>query len=115
MKQAGAIIALIAGIFAVIAAGVTLLLGGIGAAAQAESGSTVLALGWGGVLFSFLVIILAAVAMGTNKKLLGLLLIIASIGGAILGGTLVAVFMVLSLIGGILVAIGAGQPKAVAN
>jgi len=38
-----------------------------------------------------------------------MLLIIGSIGGAVLSGTLIAVFMVLAFIGGLLVAAGGGS------
>lgn len=111
MKKAGGIIALIAGIFAVIAAVVTLFLGGLGSAFNVEGGSTVVGLGWGGVLFSFLVIVFGAIAIGAKGRWPGVVLIVLSIAGAILGGTIVAVFMALALIGGILAVIGA-KPQA---
>lgn len=106
MGKAGGIIAIIAGVFGIFAAGVTLLFGGIGGALQAEGASTIVGLGWGGVLFSFLAIILGAVSMGATTKKPGVFLILSSIAGAILGGTLVAVFMVLALIGGVLATVG---------
>lgn len=111
MRKAGGIIALIAGIFGVIAAIVTLVIGGVGSALNGEGASTVIGLGWGGVLFSFLTIILGAIALGVHSRVPGILLIIVTIAGAILGGTIVAVFMVLALIGGILVTIGGGKKK----
>lgn len=106
MKKAGGIIALIAGIFGVFAAGFTLLIGGTGAALEAEGAETVIGLGWGGVAFSFLTIVLGAVAMGAKGRVPGVLLILCAIGGAILGGTIVAVFMALAAIGGILAVTG---------
>jgi hypothetical protein len=106
MRKAGGIIALIAGIFGVISAGVTLLVGGIGGAFEAEGASTVIGLGWGGVAFSFLTIVLGAICIGANSRIPGLLLIVSSILGAILGGTLVAVFMALALVGGVLALLG---------
>jgi hypothetical protein len=112
MKKAGAIISLIAGIFGIFAAIFTLFFGGLGAAFEADGAETVVGLGWGGVLFSFIVIILGALAFGAKKKTIGILLIISSIGGAVLGGTIVAVFMILSLIGGILVTLGAKEQVA---
>jgi len=111
MRKAGGIIALIAGIFGIISAGVTLFVGGVGSALNGEGASTVIGLGWGGVIFSFLTIILAAIALGVVSRIPGVLLIISSIAGAILGGTLVAVFMALALVGGILVTIGGGKKK----
>jgi len=74
---------------------------------QAEGASTVVGLGWGGILFSFLCIIFGAVAMGSESKIPGALLILCAIAGAILGGTLVALCMVLALVGGVLGTISA--------
>ena len=58
MRKAGGIIALIAGVFGILAAIATLFIGGVGAAFEAESASTVVGLGWGGIVFSFLTIII---------------------------------------------------------
>ena len=106
MKKAGAIVALIAGIFGFIAAIFTLFFGGVAGAFETEGASTVVGLGWGGVFFSFFVLVLGALAFGARKKAIGILLIVSSLLGAVLGGTLVAVPMMLSLVGGILVTIG---------
>ena len=113
MNKAGGIIAIIAGIFGIFAAGITLFVGGIGGALEADGASTVIGLGWGGVLFSFLVIIFGAVAIGARSKTPGFLLILCSVAGALLGGTLVAVFMVLALIGGILATLGSNSAPTV--
>ncbi|OYR09220.1 hypothetical protein [Brucella grignonensis] len=99
MQKAGGIIALVAGIFGVFAAIFTLAVGGMGAGLEAEGASTVIGLGWGGVAFSFLTIILGAVALGAKGRLPGILLMICAVAGAILGGTIVAVFMILAFIG----------------
>jgi uncharacterized protein YecT (DUF1311 family) len=112
MKKAGAIIALIAGVFGVIAAFVTLAFGGVASAFGTKGGSTVVALGWGGVLFSLLVIVFGAIAFA-KPKFAGWALVVCSIAGAVLGGTLVAVAMVLSLVGGILAVVGAKNDRTV--
>ena len=112
MKKAGGIIAIIAGVFGVLAAGMTLFLGGMGAALEAEGSGTVVGLGWGGVFFSFATIVLGAVALGARSRLPGILLIACALLGAILGGTLVAVFMVLALVGGILAVLGTKKGPA---
>ncbi len=109
MQKAGGIIALIAGILAVFAAGVTLISGGLVSAFDAEKGDIVVFLGWGGVLFSFTTIILGAVAIWAKGRVPGILLIVSAVWGAILGGTLVAIFMGLALIGGILTILGTGK------
>jgi len=113
MSKAGGIIGIIAGVFGFIAAIVTLFLGGIGSAFEAEGANTVIGLGWGGVLFSFLTIVFGAIAIARPKGA-GIGLIISSILGAVLGGTIVAVCMALSLIGGILAVVGAKKTPAAA-
>lgn len=110
MRKAGGIIALIAGIFAVFAAGATLFTGGLGAAFDAEGADTIVLLGWGGVVFAFLTIVLGAVAIGAKGRTSGILIVLCAIAGAVLGGTLVAIFMALAGIGGLLAAIAAPAP-----
>lgn len=112
MQKAGGIIALVAGVFGVLAALATLMIGGAGSALDADGASTVVGLGWGGVLFSFLVIVLGAVAMGAKSRKPGAMLIASSVLGMILGGTLVALFMLLSLVGGILAVVGIKAAQA---
>ena len=112
MQKAGGVIGLVAGILGFIAAVVTLFFGGVAGAFNAEGASTVVGLGWGGVLFSFLCIVLGAVAMGAKGKVPGGLLALSAIAGAILGGTLVAVCMALALVGGILAMIGTKSATA---
>ena len=85
MRKAGGIVALVAGVFAVGAALFTLLAGGLGGALEAEGAETVIWLGWGGVLFSFLTIVLGAVTIGAKGRVPGILLIVCAIAGAILG------------------------------
>lgn len=107
MRKAGGIIALIAGIFAVFAAGFTLFTGGFGAAFEAEGADTIVNLGWGGVVFSFLIIVLGAIAIGAKGRIPGVLIVVCAIAGAVLGGALVAIFMALAGIGGLLAAVAA--------
>ena len=112
MKKAGGIIGLIAGVFGVGAALITLFFGGIGGALEAEGAQTVVGLGWGGLAFSFLTIIFGAVSLGAKSIKPGILLILSAIGGIILGGTLVAVAMGLALVGGVLALLGARGEKS---
>jgi hypothetical protein len=102
MRIAGGVIALIAGIFGFIAAVATLFFGGVGAAFSANGADTVLRYGWGGIAFSFLVIVYGACALGTKGRWAGYLLIVSAIGGWFLGGLLVGICMVLAVIGGVL-------------
>lgn len=102
MKKAGGIIALIGGIFGVFAALFTIFVGATAGAFNADGANSVDMLGWTGLGFSFAVIVLAAICMNAETKKPGVKLIIASILGILFGGTLVAIFMVLPLIGGVL-------------
>ena len=68
---------------------------------------TIVLLGWGGVAFSFLTIVLGATAIGAKGRTPGILIVLCAIAGAVLGGTLVAIFMALAGIGGLLAAITA--------
>lgn len=101
MNKAGGIIALIAGLFGTGAALVTLSVGGIGSALEADEADLVVTLGWLGLLAAFLTIVLGAVAMATTSKVPGILIIVLAIVGAFAGGTLVAICMALALLGGI--------------
>lgn len=105
MKIAAGILAIIAGLIGLVSAVMTLFVGGLGGAVGADGANTVVGLGWGGVFFSFLVLIAGAMAFKGGKKTF-IFMILASIGGVILGGTLVAICMTLSSIAGILGLIG---------
>jgi hypothetical protein len=94
---------------------VTLGVGGVGSAVSAEGASTVVYLGWGGLAFSFVAIVLGAVAIAVPGRVAGILLIVCAIAGAVLGGTLVAICMILALIGGILAVIGGGKTDPVTS
>src|ERR1019366_6459372 len=80
VSKAGGIIGIIAGIFGFIAAVITLFVGGMGSAFNAAGATTVVGLGWGGILFSFLAIVFSAIAIARPKGA-GIGLIIVSILG----------------------------------
>ncbi len=124
MKKAGGFIALIAGVFGILAASVTFLVGVMGSGIETEGASTIVYLGLGCMFFSFSTIVIGAVAIGASNKIPGILLIISSILGAFLGGalgtissflafwgTLVAICMALAFVGGILSIVGVGQER----
>ena len=102
MKKSGGIIAIVAGAFGVIAAVITLFVGGISGALEVEDASTVVGLGWAGLFLSFVTIILGAAVISAKKRSAAILLIICSVVTAIAGGTLVAIIMVLAFLGGLL-------------
>lgn len=108
MIKTGGILAIIAGILGLLAGFVTLFLGGLGSAFSASGSGAVVSFGWGGILFSLLVVIYGAIALAKPKAgATGLIL--SSLFGIALGGTLVAILMVLALVGGIMAAVG--KPK----
>ena len=117
MQKAGGIIALIAGILGFIAAIITLMAGGLVAGLENvsdtdNSASTEIGtFGLLGIVFSFLTIIFGAIAIGAKSRIVGYLLIVCAIVGAITGGTFVAVCMVLALAGGIVATIGVKGDK----
>jgi hypothetical protein len=122
VKKSGGIVALIGGIFGTIAAIVTLFAGGLVAGLEGASAalnetavdnaasSQIATFAILGLIASFSTIILGAISMGAKSRLPGFLLIACAIIGAITGGTLVAVCMVLTLVGGILATIGTKKP-----
>jgi len=105
MKTAGGILAIIGGALGIIAALLTLGIGGIGSAVGQDTGSIGL-FGFGGLVFSTLVIIFGGLSLKALKRSTPTILILLSIAGAILGGGFVAFCMIFSLIGGILCLIG---------
>jgi len=105
MIKTGGILAIIAGVLGLLAGFVTLFLGGLGSAFSASGFGDVVSLGWGGILFSLLVVVYGSIAISKPKPgATGIIL--SAILGIALGGTLVAVLMVLALVGGIMAAIG---------
>jgi hypothetical protein len=111
MKMAGGILAIIAGAFGIIAALITLGIGGIGANIGASDANAIGLLGLGGLIFSVLVIVLGGLCIKARKRMVPVFLIGASIAGAVLGGGFVAFCMLLSMIGGIIALIGT-RPNA---
>lgn len=105
MTKAGGIISIIAGIFGVMAGFFTLFFGGLSSAFSVAGSGMVVGMGWGGIAFSMLVIVYGAVAL-YKPAAGGTGLVLSSLSGIVLGGTLVAIVMVLSLIGGFLVLAG---------
>lgn len=113
MRKSGGIVALIAGLLGFIAAVFTIVVGGIGSNFNADAGDTIIGLGWSGILICFLIIVLGAIAMNAKTFIPGILIIVSSIFGAIYGGTLVAVLMILALVGGVLACMSNGNAEIV--
>ena len=123
MQKPGGIIALIGNFRH--ACGFTLIAGGFGrfrgasaslndTAVDTTASTAIAGFGVMGLICSFATIVLGAIAMGAKSRKPGILLILCAIGGAITGGTFVAVCMVLTLVGGILATLGV-KPAAEAE
>ncbi|KAF0163571.1 MAG: hypothetical protein FD157_2901 [Rhodocyclaceae bacterium] len=105
MIKAGGILAIIAGLLGLLAGVVTLFMGGLGAAFATGGASMVVGMGWGGILFSLLVVVYGAIAFAAPRAgATGLAL--SAIAGMVLGGTLVAILMALALIAAVMVWLG---------
>jgi len=109
MKKSGGIIALIAGVIGFFAAIFTLFVGGVGGAVGAAGAGTIVEFGFGGVLFSFMVIVFGAISMSATTKKPGIMLVVSAVLGAYFGGTFVAVAMALAIVGGIVSIIGVSK------
>lgn len=105
MGKTGGIVGLIGGIFAAMAAVFTLTIGGVGAAFEAKQAGAIVDFGWYGLASSFLVIVFAAVAI-TKPSVGSFGLLVMSAVGAVVGGSFVAICLVLAWLGGVLAAIG---------
>ena len=102
-KKACGIAVVGAGILGILAAQLNTLVFGFSGAIESEG---VIAIGMGAVLFSFLTCVFGAASMSVESKIPGILLIITAIIGAVLGGTLVAVFMAFAILVGIFALLG---------
>lgn len=109
MRKTGGIISLIGSILAVFAAVGTLFIGGCGSALEAEGASTVVGLGWVGLILSIVLIVFSVMMISSPSTSKAIWIIVLSIVAAFLGGTFVAIFMVLCLVGGVLAYIGSKQ------
>jgi hypothetical protein len=133
MRVAGGILALVASIGGTIAGLVTVLFGAaakvsgdyttahggvsgtdyIQAGQMAGQGETVMGLGWLGILASFLALVLGIVILCSKSQKSAWILLVCSILGMVFGGTLVAFFMVLALLGAIFALVGGKKIAAV--
>lgn len=105
MRTLGGTIAVTAGIFATIAAVLTLMIG-LAGAFHAEQATQIRWSEWGAVIVSFATVFLAAICLHARSVTSGLVLMMASVCGAVLGGVFVAGFMVLAFAGGALASMG---------
>jgi hypothetical protein len=105
MRTAGGAIAVTAGVFATIAAALTLVVG-LAGAFHAEQAMQIRWSEWGAVIVSFATVFLGAICLHARSVTAGLVLMMASVCGAVVGGVFVAGFMVLTFVGGAIASIG---------
>ncbi|MGM7432606.1 DUF4064 domain-containing protein [Bacillus pacificus] len=100
-RTAEFVLGLIGGIFGIICAFIALLIGGMGAAFEAEGANTIIGLGWGAVGLSILGIV-GSVMVRSKAKAGGIMMTIAAIGGFICISIFFLLPGVLLLIGGLM-------------
>ncbi|EOO23936.1 hypothetical protein ICM_05425 [Bacillus cereus BAG1X2-3] len=100
-RTAEFVLGLIGGIFGIICAFVALLIGGMGAAFEADGANTVIGLGWGAVALSILGIV-GSVMVRSKEKVGGIMMTVAAIGGFICISIIYLLPGVLLLIGGLM-------------
>ncbi|AJG73609.1 DUF4064 domain-containing protein (plasmid) [Bacillus thuringiensis] len=100
-RTAEFVLGLIGGIFGIICAFIALLIGGMGAAFEAEGANTIIGLGWGAVGLSILGIV-GSVMVRSKAKAGGIMMTVAAIGGFICISIFFLLPGVLLLIGGLM-------------
>ncbi|EJR37250.1 DUF4064 domain-containing protein [Bacillus mycoides] len=100
-RTAEFVLGLIGGIFGIICAFIALLIGGMGAAFEAEGANTIIGLGWGAVGLSILGIV-GSVMVRSKAKVGGIMMTVAAIGGFICISIFYLLPGVLLLIGGLM-------------
>jgi len=111
VKKGGGILTIIAASISVIMGFITLLIGGIGSAVDGDGADQVIGMGWIGIFLSFITIGFGIGVLVSKTKFPSISVFVLSILAAIFGGTLIAIFMVLSIIGGILSLIGVNKEQ----
>ncbi len=113
MKRTGGFIALCSGLCGALAALITLIVAG----AFAKSGRIPLVaiLEWRGVIFSAMVVTLAAICMASRSRRPAVFLTLTSLAATVLSGAFVSFWMALASLGGLIALAGsASEPDALA-
>lgn len=95
------VLGLIGGILGIICAFIALMIGGLGAAMEADGANNIIGLGWGAVALSILGIVGSVMVKG-KAKAGGIMMTIAGIGGFICISIFFLLPGVLLLIGGLM-------------
>ncbi len=113
MNKTGGILGIIGSLLGFLASIVTVFVGGIGKAFNANGSILLTQMGWIGLIACFLAIIAAAMCFSKPRGA-GIILIVLSILG-MLGGLLVGIFMLLTLAGGIVTVMSAPKVQPSVN
>ena len=105
MRTLGGTIAVTAGIFGTIAALLTLVVG-LAGSFHAEQATQIRWSEWGALVVAFATVFLGAICLHARSVTAGLMLMMASVCGAVVGGVFVAGFMVLTFAGGAVASLG---------
>lgn len=105
MRTLGGTIAVTAGIFGTIAALLTLVVG-LAGSYHAEQATQIRWSEWGALIVAFATVFLGAICLHARSVSAGLVLMMASVCGAVVGGVFVAGFMVLTFAGGAIASLG---------
>lgn len=105
MRTVGGAIAVTAGIFGTLAAIMTLVVG-LAGVFHGPGPAHISWSDWGAVVFSFATVFFAAICLHARSVSAGLILMFASLCGAVLGGVFVAGFMALTFLGGAVASAG---------
>ena len=101
MRKTGGLLALIAGLYGVVAAIITLIvLGGLGSSASVDPKGVLL--GWAGFGLSLLISVLSVASIRTSSQWPVLLLLLCALTGAVISETLVALCMAGAFVSGLL-------------
>ncbi|MDA1657918.1 DUF4064 domain-containing protein [Bacillus cereus group sp. TH150LC] len=95
------VLGLIGGIFGIICAFIALMIGGMGAAFEADGANTIIGLGWGAVGLSTLGIV-GSVMVKSKAKVGGIMMTVAAVGGFICISAVYLLPGILLLIGGLM-------------
>lgn len=95
------VLGLIGGIFGIICAFFALMIGGIGAAFEADGANSIIGLGWAAVALSILGIV-GSVMVKSKAKAGGIMMLIAAVGGIICISAFYILPGILLLIGGLM-------------
>jgi hypothetical protein len=114
MRTGALVLGIIAGLAGLVSAVLALMVGGVGAAFEAEGASQIIGLGWSALGFSLLGLVGAALSIA-KPRLAALVMTVAGIAVAISISIFAVIATPLFLLGALLAFLGRRRPKAQAE